>query len=196
MQRQPRTIARRRRFYSLAARASIALVALSVSACMRARAEVLPEVPLDVPEPPPRIVEVRDPQEPAIMALPEEPARNTPVIPRLTPPPRTESRPAEPRPEPEPPKPAEEATRIPALQTTPTQQETEAERRVRTQLSQATTDLNRINTQALNADARMQFDTARRFVAQAEEALRERNLVFAANLAEKAVALAGQLSTR
>jgi type IV secretory pathway VirB10-like protein len=187
----------RRRFRGATALVSTALLALSMSACMRARAQALPEVPLDVPEAPPRMVDVRDPAETPIMALPEEPPRNTPVIPRPTPPvPRTESRPAEPRPEPEPPLPPDEASRTPALQTTPALQEGEAERRVRAQLSQATTALNRINTQALNADARLQFDTARRFVAQAEEALRSRNLVFAANLAEKAMALAEQLSTR
>lgn len=198
MQRQPRTTTRPRRFRRVAARASIVVMALSVSACVRARAEVLPDVPLDVPEAPPRMVEVRDPQESPIIALQEEPPRNTPVIPRAAPPPRVESRPAEPpRPEPvEAPKPVDEATRTPALQTTPMQQESEAERRVRTQLVQATTGLNRINIQALNADARLQFDTARRFVAQAEEALKARNLMFAANLAEKAAALAEQLSTR
>jgi hypothetical protein len=193
----PIIVTRRRRFRGATARASMVLLALSMSACMRARAQALPEVPLDVPEAPPRMVDVRDPAETPIMALPEEPPRNTPVIPRPTPPaPRTETRPAEPRPEPEPPRPADEASRTPALQTTPTLQEGEAERRVRTQLSQATNGLNRINTQALDADARVQFDTARRFVAQAEEAIRARNLVFAANLAEKAMALAAQLSTR
>ena len=65
---------------------------------------------------------------------------------------------------------------------------------MRAQLAQATGELNRINVQSLNADARQQFDTARRFVTQAEDALRSRNLVFAANLADKAVALAVQLS--
>jgi hypothetical protein len=175
----------------------MALMAVSVSACVRARAEALPEVPLSVPEAPPRVVDVRDPQEAPIIPLPEEPTRNTPVIPRPAPAPRVDSRPVEPpRAEPEAPKPADEAARAPALQTAPAQQESEAERRVRTQLVQATTGLNRINTQALNADARLQFDTARRFVAQAEEALKARNLVFAANLAEKAVALAEQLSAR
>jgi hypothetical protein len=197
MQRHPRTVTGRRRFRSFIAAAAIALIVASMSACTRARAEALPEVPLAVPEAPPRVVDVRDPEAPAIMALPEEPARNTPVIPRPAPPPRVESRPAEPaRAEPEPAKPADEAARTPALQTAPAQQESEAERRVRTQLVQATTGLNRINTQALNADARLQFDTARRFVAQAEEALKARNLVFAENLAEKALALAEQLSTR
>jgi hypothetical protein len=39
-------------------------------------------------------------------------------------------------------------------------------------LTRATTDLNRIDYRALNADARTQYDTAKRFVTQAQEALR------------------------
>ena len=45
------------------------------------------------------------------------------------------------------------------------QREVEVERRVRTQLTHASTDLNRIDYQALNTDARTQYDTAKRFVA-------------------------------
>ena len=56
------------------------------------------------------------------------------------------------------------------------------------------TILNRIDYRALNADARTQYDTAKRFVTQAEEALRAKNLVFARNLADKAAALAAQLA--
>jgi hypothetical protein len=63
-------------------------------------------------------------------------------------------------------------------------------------LTQASGGLNRINYQALNSDARTQYDTAKRFVAQAEEALRAKNLVFANNLAEKAVQLSVQLVSR
>jgi len=61
-------------------------------------------------------------------------------------------------------------------------------------LTRATTDLNRIDYRALNADARTQYDTAKRFVTQAQEALRAKNLVFARNLADKAAALAVQLA--
>lgn len=188
---------------SLSVRASlvvIALAAVGASGCTKARAQALPDVPLDVPSAPPRMVEIRDPEQPPIIPLqPDSPPQNTPVRPRPTPTPRTDNRPAEARPEaPDPPRQADEAGRTPTptLQTTPTQQDSEAERRVRAQLSQATTDLNRINIQALNSDARLQFDTARRFVTQAEDAIRARNLVFAANLAEKAAALASQLSGR
>ena len=176
----------------------LAAVALAMSGCLGARAQVRAEVPLAVPDPPPRVVEVREPEEAPIVPLPDEPAHVTPTMPRRTPPPRVDSRPADPRPETPEPRPADEAVRTPppTLQTTPTQQESEAERRIRLLLAQATADLNRINVQGLNADARQQFDTARRFVAQAEDAIRARNLVFATNLADKAAALAAQLAGR
>ena len=48
----------------------------------------------------------------------------------------------------------------------------------------------------LNADAQTQYDTAKRFIRQAEDALRAKNLVFAKNLADKAAALAAQLAGR
>jgi hypothetical protein len=48
----------------------------------------------------------------------------------------------------------------------------------------------------LNADARTQYDQAKRFASQADEALKARNLVFASYLADKAAALAAQLAGR
>lgn len=166
--------------------------------CLRAQARSV-EIPLDMPAPPPRIVEVADPDVPPIVPLPEEPARSTP---RLRPaPPRTENRGTEPsRPEPpaDPARPVEDVRPAPAptLQTTPTQQELELERRIRGMLAQAATDLNRTNYQALNTDGRTQYDTAKRFISQAEDAVRIRNLVFANNLADKAATLAAQLVGR
>lgn len=185
----------------------LCLCAFLTSGCLRAHARTQPDVPLAMPAPPPRVVEVSDPELPPIVSLPEEPVRDALPRPRPTPPPqRSDARPPE-APRPDPPgdasKPAEDVLKPPApptlqttLQTTPVQQEGEAERRIRTLLTQTTTDLNRINTQALNADARTQFDTARRFVSQAEDALRAKNLVFARNLADKASVLAAQLAGR
>jgi hypothetical protein len=181
------------------------LLSLAVCACMasgclglRARAVTAPE-PLDMPEPPPRIVEVREPDAPPPISLPEEPVRNTPTRPRPNSPTSEPARPAEP-PKPEPTVDAakpDEAVRPPTtLQTTPTQREEEVERRVRGVLTQAMGDLNRINYQGLSSDGRTQYDMAKRFVSQAEEALRAKNLVFANNLADKAATLATQLSGR
>jgi hypothetical protein len=53
-----------------------------------------------------------------------------------------------------------------------------------------------VNSQALNSDGKTQYDTAKRFVSQAEEAIKARNFVFAANLADKASALAATLAGR
>jgi hypothetical protein len=97
----------------------------------------------------------------------------------------------------EPPKPPEEPPKPAAnLQTTPTQAEVEVERNVRTSLARANAELNRIDYRVLNADARTQYDTAKRFIRQADDALKTRNLVFAKNLADKAVAMAAQLGGR
>jgi hypothetical protein len=175
------------------------------SACIRAHAKTVAETPLEVPAPPPRIVEASDPDMPQPVSLPGEPARNAPSRVRQSPP-RVEA----PRPAPEPPRPEPapvEAAKPPeeqpkpaqppaTLQTTPTQREVEVERRVRAMLTQATNDLSHINYQALNADARTQYDTAKGFVRQAEDALRAKNLNFASNLADKAATLATQLSGR
>lgn len=181
---------------------ALCLCAIFLSGCFRLQAKAVPEVPLETPEAPPRIVEVTDPETPPIVSLPDEPARNTPPRPRPQPPsPRAQSPASVEPPKAEIPADAarvEDPARVqpPTLQTTPAQQEGEVERRIRQQLARATGDLNRINYQALNTDARTQFDTAKRFVGQADEALKAKNLVFAENLAEKAAALAAELSGR
>jgi len=176
------------------------LLALTVPGCMRARAKTLPTgPPLDVPAPPPRVVL---PVEVAVEAPPAQPPVPSPEEPRRPP------APARPRPAPaappvvEPPKVVEEpprpaATPPPAtttLQTTPAAEQGEVERAIRATMTRASADLNRIDYRALNKDARTQYDTAKRFIQQAEDAIRMKNLPFAKNLADKAAVLATQLS--
>ncbi len=166
---------------------------------LRARAVTMP-TPLDMPEPPPRVVEVHEPEAPPPIPLPEEPVRNTPTRPRPTPPAAENPRPPQPAP-PEAPadttKPEELTPRPPTtLQTTPTQREEEVERQIRGLLSRAMADLGRINYQNLSSDGRTQYDLAKRFVSQAEEALKAKNLVFANTMADKAATLAMQLAGR
>ena len=105
--------------------------------------------------------------------------------------------PPKPEPAPEQPKPAEEV-RSPAttLQTTPADREGELERRVRASLKTAGDVLNRVDYRKLNADVRLQYDTAKGFIRQAEDALKSKNLVFAQTMADKAVTLSGQLAPR
>src|SRR4051794_1716567 len=125
--------------------------AVATTGCFGAQAKTLPEIPpLEMPAPPPRHVEANQPEPPPPVSLPDEPIPTQPS--RQGPAPRADApRPAEPKPgtpPAEPPKAADEGAKPPApstLQTTPVQREVEVERRVRTQLTHASTDLNRIN---------------------------------------------------
>jgi hypothetical protein len=160
-----------------------------------------------MPAPPPREVEPLEGDVPPPVPLAQEPARNTPARPRPTPPPppREPSRNETPKPEAarpetppvEPPKPAEDPLKPPTtLQTTPPTAEGEVERVIRAAILKANADLNRIDYRALNNDARTQYDTAKRFIRQADEAMRAKNLVFAKSVADKAATLAAQLAGR
>ena len=183
----------------------LAALFLTSAACHRAHAKTLPESPsLEVPAVPPREVEPIEVETPQPVPLPEEPAR-TPS-PRLRPqareqtpraeqpktePPKTEQPPVEPT------KPDEEPAKPPALlQTTPPNTEGDLERGIRAALTRAQTDLNRIDAARLNADARGQYETAKSFIRQAEQAVRAKNLSFAKIVADKAAALAAQLAPK
>ena len=64
---------------------------------------------------------------------------------------------------------------------------------IRELLGRAQRDLQRVNYAALDADGRAQYDTARRFMHQAEEALKGGNLAFAGKLADKAATMGAVL---
>lgn len=180
---------------------AVVVAGATFASCAHAVASTVVELPpLEMPEPPPRVVEVIEPEPLPVTSLPEEPRTNVRSRPAQP------ARPDAPRPEPpktdpivaETPKPADDSPKPPptTLQTTPTQREGEVERRIRILVAQARNDLNRVNYQALNTDARNQYDMAKRFATQAEEAVRTRNLMFATNLADKAAGLAAQLLGR
>ena len=183
--------------------AVFALTSMTAVACAHTQAKTVIELPpLEMPSAPPRVVEAAEPQQAPIIALPDE------ATPLLRPPPAVAPRAEAPR-QPEPAKVEQAATDVPksadeapkptsptTLQATPTQREAEVERSVRNLIARATSDLGRVDYKALNIDARNQYDTARRFATQAEDALKARNLVFANNLADKAAALAAQLLGR
>ena len=184
---------------------AVALLAPLVTGCMHAQAKTTPDAPLDMPAPPPREAEPTETEAPPPVPLVAEPARNTarprPAAPREQPrveAPKPEPPKAEPKSEPpaaEPPKPAEDPAKPPTtLQTTPATAEGNVERAIRASLARASADLNRIDYRVLNADARTQYDTAKRFISQADGAIRSKNLLFAKNLADKAAALAAQLA--
>jgi outer membrane biosynthesis protein TonB len=182
----------------------LAALPLVLTGCAHAAAKTTPDMPaLAMPPPPPHDVEAVEVEPPPPVPLATEPARNTPARARPAPAPRPEPPKAEP-PKPdqpavvEPPTPPEEPPPHPptTLQTTPATAEGEVERNIRASLQRASADLNRVDYRALNADARIQYDQAKRFVRQADDAIRTKNLVFAKNLAEKAATIAAQLAGR
>jgi hypothetical protein len=185
----------------------IALAALIVSAaaaagCAKAHASAQPGGPaLETPLAPPRALSSPIESEPTVTGAPpiEGPApRTTPEPPRAAAP-RVE-RPAPPAavasetpaPNPATPLPVDEPPRT--LQTTANAGP--AEQRIRGLLANASRDLSRIDYRALSVDAQTQYDIAKRFTEQADEALKAKNIVFAEQLADKAAGLAAQLAKR
>lgn len=181
------------------------VTALLVSGCLRGHAKAVTDAPpLETPPAPPRYIatETVDANPPAIGPLVEEPPRQ-PIQPPARPQPRDAvTRPPDPpkveTPATEPPPAAAEAPKPPAtLQTTRPGSEAEVERGIRERIQRANTELKRVHVGRLNQDARLQYDMAKRFIQQAEEALRPPpRFDFAGNLADKASALALQLAGR
>jgi hypothetical protein len=77
----------------------------------------------------------------------------------------------------------------PALQLAPSA-DAASEQGIRRQLTRASGDLGNVDYRALNDDAKAQYETAKRFIELAEQSIRDRNLVFAQTLADKAQAIA------
>ncbi len=174
--------------------APLVLLTASLTACAaKAQVRTEAELPLlDPPPPPPRVVAVYTPEpEPITVTLPVEPIA----------PARPPARPARPEQKTEPattaPEPTESTPRPtpPSLTMSPSAgSESQTVAAIRDLLVRATRDLSRVNAASLNGDGRAQYDTTRRFIQQAEEALKARNIVFASKLADKAATMAAVLA--
>ena len=155
---------------------------------MQARTAVAPE-PLTVPPVPPRVI-VPEIDEVPLAPAPAEPvAAPRPATQRADPPARP---PAVDPPKPETTEPPR-TEEPPRVRTPQTANDEQAEALVRSVLARAQGTLKGVDWRALSRAARDQYDTARRFITQAENALKIRNYVFARNLADKAETLARQL---
>jgi len=173
---------------------SCLLLTVTFGACAaKAQVQAEAEMPLlDPPPPPPRVVAIYVPEP--------EPLPITPAV-ELATPVRPPARVARPEQKPEAitptPEPAEAAVRSPSgpsLTMTPSPgSEAQTVTAIRDLLGRAARDLSRVNAASLNGDGRAQYDQARRFIQQAEDALKSRNIVFAGKLADKAAAMAAVL---
>jgi outer membrane biosynthesis protein TonB len=176
----------------------LVLLATSAAACAKLQARTEPEMPtLSPPPPPPRVVERYVEELPAVAEAPpaEYPAPITTATRAAPKPPAPRA--VEPTPKPEPPpvepeRPA--AAPPPSLTLKPAPgAESPSQESVRTLLNRAAKDLSRVNYGTLKQDGKTQYDTAKRFMQQAEEALRGGNLIFAGTLADKAATMASVL---
>lgn len=182
---------------------SLLSVLLSASGCASTTAKTRSDpAPLAIPEPPPRLIEPLP--EVAEMPPPEPERRDpAPAAPRVTRPPR-DTQAARPDPKPDPTKPSDLVVvegPVPSapraeLRTPETADEEEAARGVRETLDRASKTLARIDYRTLGKEGQEQYNTAKRFMEQAEEALRARNPIAAKYLAEKADTLAKGLTGR
>ncbi len=162
------------------------LVLGTVACGARAEVRMPTDMPMLVPAPPPDRLIVPVPEQPTLPD-PEPPAvaappANAPVRPQ--PPARTSPPPATPPP-------AGAAPPPPVLSTSANT--ADFERRIREQLRRAEADLAQVSRQSLGSSAKAQYDAARGFIRQCEEALKVRNLVFAGQLADKAATMAALL---
>ena len=176
-----------------------ALAAVLISGCAKAQAkDIAGGPPLDVPAPPERVL--APVEEPVLVSAPP-PAEAAPPAAAA---PRTPLRPPVRRVEPEQPSPAAAAPTTPQPAPEPPRElrpaspaaDAAAERESRDALARAARDLGRVDYGKLNPDARAQYDQSKRFVEQAQQALKDRNFVFAATLSDKAAALAAELVGR
>jgi hypothetical protein len=182
---------------------SLMLCAFSGAGCAKAQASAPAGPPLDVPAPPERVLAPVEEQVTASAPEPET-APPTPVATTPRTPPRPPARRAEPdRPETPAPAATANAPATPAAAEPPRELrpnspsgDAAAERDARDKLARAARDLSRVDYGKLNADARSQYDQSKRFAEQAQQALKDRNFVFASTLADKAAALAAGLAPR
>jgi hypothetical protein len=175
--------------------------------CAKTHARTEPVQPaLEPPPSPPRVIVPAEPEQPSEAPQPGPTAQARPVSrPRTSG--RSDSSKSDAPGSPDVKKP-DSAPEVPgnpsrqgsaqlgALQMVRPGDQGELERAIRDRLTRASRDLGRVDYAALSADAKAQYDTAKRFVQQAEQALKERNFIFAAKLADKAETLSAILVAR
>ena len=176
---------------------------LGAAGCAKAQARTAPDgPPLDMPAPPARVIApvdepiastpseltepapappstnrrpIRRPTTTETNQKPEAPAIAPvePAVPQATP---TDGRPVEPPP----------TLRAPGSE----------ERPIRDRLTIAQSNLSRVDYAKLSNDGRSQYEQSKRFIQQAEQALKDQNFVFAQTLADKAAQIATELLGR
>jgi outer membrane biosynthesis protein TonB len=174
---------------------------LAVSAaCSSGRAQVIEDKPtLVVPPVPARNIEPPPPVEPPPVDPPEDP---TPAV--DPPPSKPKSAPRnETKPESKPENPPEATSAaapnpppVAPLRTPTTPSGPEAARQVRESLARTDSILSRVDYQKLTGDRRANYDQAKSFMSQADEALKKEDVTLARSFADRAENIAKMLEAR
>jgi hypothetical protein len=179
-------------------RAIVFGTALLAGACVSSPARSSVKVPLEIPEPPPRVA--MDPVPAVIAETPVEPEQPPVVTAEKTAtpkaPPAASNAAQAPPPAQLAPVTVEEAPRPtppPELRPAAAAGRTPTAAQVRERLVRTKQKLDLIARHRLNAGQRADYDSARRFLAQAEGAVKENNLLLAESSGEKAETLADGL---
>lgn len=175
---------------------------LSGCALVSAKGKAADRPALNVPPPPPRVIEpAPEPAPEPVNDLPSVPAANSsPSRPPRPAAPKPEAKtepPADASPKPEAAKPAEvkaDAPPAPQLRTPETADTSSAARNVQATVERANTMLNGVDYGPLSNNRKKAYNDAKRFIRQAEDALKRGNFAFAQGVATKAETLARELS--
>ena len=172
------------------------------AACAKAgAAELVPDgPPLATPAPPPRVltaVEELAEAPPPAPPVPEPVATTPPKPPVTRPAPRAEVKTEPPAPvAAQPPAPAVTTPEPRQVSSVPSAAAAAEERKVRDVMGRAARELLRVDYQKLSVEGKKQYDQSKRFTEQAEQALKEKNFIYAAQLADNAATLAVELAGR
>jgi hypothetical protein len=201
-------LSRGRRLSWLCARVLFAIWLLgiglsSAAGCAKAQARTAPDgPPLDMPPPPARVIA---PVDEPIAATPAELTEPAPAPPSTNRRPARRPATAETTQKPDVPAAAPAEPAVP--EATPTDGRPieppptlrapgSAEKPIRDRLSLAQSNLSRVDYAKLSEDGRSQYEQSKRFIQQAEQALKDQNFVFAQTLADKAAQIATELLGR
>lgn len=171
-----------------------------ISACAKAKAaDLVPDgPPLAMSLPPPRVI--TPVEEVAVAEPPPAPVPDPPVTAPVKPAVR---QPAPANPKPEPPAPVAAQPAAPAatseareVRSIPAAAAAVEERKVRDVMTRASRDLTRVDYGKLSNEGKSNYEQSKRFSEQAEQALKEKNFLYAMTLADKAATLAAELAGR
>jgi hypothetical protein len=171
-------------------------VLLLLTGCAKTKAAAVPDgPPLAVPMAPAHEIPVQQiaeapPEEPP--PAPDPPAP-TPKPAVTRPPARPDTRTQTPAPAAaQPTPPAQAPTEVREVRAAPPASPAD-EQKVRDLMKKAADDLKGVDYQKLSKEGKAQYDQSKRFSDEAQQAVKERNFVYAMTLAEKAATLAAEL---